>query len=289
MRRAFVSEPDRDFIFDALDQWGEAVEFRVERDHIVSFAAATNDDAEQHANGEYAAPVYAVVPAFSTMAQTTMAVVPEQLRMRILHGEQDMRFVRPIRPGDELRCRAKVVGIHGRSSGVVVTTYIETSTVHGELLNEQYFTGFFRGSELEGGQGSTPPDHQFDPALRERAADAKVEQTFDADQTYRYAEASGDTMPIHTDEAFAKKMGLPGIIIHGLCTMAFVSRAVIQTACPQDPSRLKRIAVRFSAPARPEQTVTTQLWKTGDGTYAFETSTDEGAVVIKDGLAEVSD
>lgn len=75
------------------------------------------------------------------------------------------------------------------------------------------------------------------------------EQTFDADQTFRYAEASGDTMPIHTDEEFARSVGLRGIIIHGLCTMAFVSRAAIQTACPEDPSRLRRLAVRFSAPA----------------------------------------
>nr|WP_281289194.1 MaoC/PaaZ C-terminal domain-containing protein [Leekyejoonella antrihumi] len=156
-------------------------------------------------------------------------------------------------------------------------------------MNEQYFTGFFRGGRLSDGQGEAAPAHGFDESLRERPSDANVEQTFDADQTFRYAKASGDTMPIHTDEDFAKSVGLPGIIIHGLCTMAFVSRAVIETACPEDPSRLKRLAVRFSAPARPQQTVTTQLWSRGSGTYAFETSTNDGAVVIKDGLAEVSD
>ena len=113
-------------------------------------------------------------------------------------------------------------------------------------------------------------------------------QSFDEDQTLRYAAASGDPMPIHTDDDFAKSVGLPGIIIHGLCTMAFVSRAVIATACPEDPSRLKRIAVRFSAPAQPKHTNSTQLWKAGSDTYAFETSHDEGAVVIKDGLAEIA-
>ena len=43
--------------------------------------------------------------------------VPDELMMRILHGEQDMRFHRPILAGDDLRCRAKVIGIHGKSSG----------------------------------------------------------------------------------------------------------------------------------------------------------------------------
>lgn len=283
-----MSDADHDFLLDKIGEWSEEVVFRAEKDHMVAFAAATNDDLAAHARGEYAAPVYAVVPVFDAMARTTMEVVPEDLRMRILHGEQDMRFVRPIRAGDELRCRAKVIGIHGRSSGVVVTTYLESLGSQGELVNEQYFTGFFRGGRLEGGRGEQPPEHQFDEGLRERSADAKVEQTFDADQTFRYAEASGDTTPIHTDEEFAKSVGLPGIIIHGLCTMAFVSRAVIQNTCPQEPGRLKRLAVRFSAPARPGDSVTTQLWGIGDGRYAFETSTEDGALVIKDGLAEVA-
>lgn len=283
-----MSDPDHEFTFSNIGVWSEEVTFSAERDHLIAFAAATNDGLPPHARGDQAPPVYAVVPAFSTMARTTMDVVPEALKTRILHGEQDMRFVRPIRPGDELTCRAKVIGIHGRSSGVVVTTYIETCTTQGELINEQYFSGFFRSAQLDGGQGDPPPQHGFDAALRDREPDATFEQTFDADQTFRYAGASGDTMPIHTDEAFARKLGLPGIIIHGLCTMAFVSRAVIETACPEDPARLKWLAVRFSAPARPGDTVTTELWETVPGVHAFETRTQDGAFVIKDGRAEVS-
>ena len=284
-----MSEQAHDFRFDKIGEWSDDVVFHAEKDHMVAFAAATNDDLPSHARGEYAPPVYAVVPVFMAMARTTMSVVPDDLPMRILHGEQDMRLVRPIRPGDDLRCRAKVIGIHGRSSGVTVTTYLETTDADGALVNEQYFTGFFRGGKLEGGRGVTAPGHQFDETLRERVADEKVEQTFDEDQTFRYAEASGDTMPIHTDEEFAKSVGLPGIIIHGLCTMAFVSRAVIQAACPEDPTRLRRLAVRFSAPARPGTTVVTQLWRTDDATYAFETLTEDTTHLIKDGFAEIAD
>jgi acyl dehydratase len=216
-----------------------------------------------------------------------MAAVPDELMMRVLHGEQDIRIHRPIRPGETLSCRAKVTGVHGRSSGVVVTALVETTSA-GEPVNDQYFTAFFRGGQLDGGFGEEPPPHAFDEALREREPDAVVVQKYDEDQTWRYAEASGDPMPIHTDEEFAKAMGLPGIIVHGLCTMAFTSRAVIETACPEDPSRLKRIAVRFSSTAFPRNTISTSLWRTGEGTYAFETTSDEGASIIKDGLAEVA-
>ena len=82
-------------------------------------------------------------------------------------------------------------------------------------------------------------------------------------------------MQIHLDEEFAKAVGLPGIIIHGLCTMAFTSVAAIEHACPDDPTRLKRLAVRFASIALPEQTITTRIWDAGerDGRtgYAYET------------------
>lgn len=283
-----------DFNFDVIGQWSDPVTFSVTKDATVAYAEATNDDATPHVNGKYAPPVYAIVPVFSIMADRTMSAVPDELILRILHGEQDMRFHRPIVAGDELSCRAKVVGVHGRSSGVVVTTLLETRDANDELVNEQYFTGFFRGGELDGGQGEEPPAHSFDAVLREREPDAVVVQKFDEDQTFRYSEASGDLMPIHLDDDFAKAMGLPGIIIHGLCTMAFTSRAVIETACPEDPSRLRRLVVRFSSPAQPRHTITTELWRVSTGstteatTYAFETVTDEGTFVIRDGLAEIA-
>jgi acyl dehydratase len=289
-----MAEAGEDFNFDVIGQWSEPVTCSVTKEATIAYAAATNDEAKPHVNGDYAPPIYAIVPVFPIMAERTMSAVPDELIMRILHGEQDMRFHRPIVAGDELSCRAKVVGVHGRSSGIVVTTLLETRDAKHELVNEQYFTGFFRGGELDGGKGEEPPSHAFDPSLREREPNAVVVQKFDDDQTFRYSDASGDPMPIHLDDDFAKAMGLPGIIIHGLCTMAFTSRAVIEAACPDDPSRLKRIAVRFSSPAQPKHTITTELWKVSTGSstgaegYAFETVTDEGTFVIRDGLAEIA-
>ncbi|MFZ4516370.1 MAG: MaoC/PaaZ C-terminal domain-containing protein [Acidimicrobiia bacterium] len=127
-----------------------------------------------------------------------------------------------------------------------------------------------------------------------KAADpvAEITQRIDDDQTFRYADASGDRMPIHLDEEFARAVGLPGIIVHGLCTMAFVSWAVTTTVGGGDPTRLRRLAVRFSRPVLPGQDITTQFWELrsegGVTTYGFETTNPQGDVVIKDGLAEVA-
>jgi acyl dehydratase len=81
----------------------------------------------------------------------------------------------------------------------------------------------------------------------------EVRVTPDKYLTVRYAGASGDFNPIHIDEDFAKAVGLPGRILHGLWTMAQVARA--QTEAAGGPEHLKRLSVQFRGMGRPEQEV----------------------------------
>ncbi len=71
--------------------------------------------------------------------------------------------------------------------------------------------------------------------------------------TVRYAGASGDFNPIHIDEEFARAVGLPGRILHGLWTMAQVARA--QTEAAGGPEHLRRLSVQFRGMGVPEQEV----------------------------------
>ncbi|MGK2866801.1 MAG: MaoC/PaaZ C-terminal domain-containing protein [Mycobacterium sp.] len=280
--------PEEDqFNRGTVGRWTEGSTFTVEPQRSIAYAKATNDPFPQHLDGTLAPPVFAIVPAFADLAGATMAAVPEHLMMRILHGEQDFRFHRPILPGETVSVRSKVIGIHGKSSGVVVSALGETRDANGDLVNEQYFVGFFRGGNWMHEAGTPAPEHTLDATVKNRPADFVVDQEFDTDQTFRYAEPAGDPMPIHTDDEFAKKMGLPGIIMHGLCTMAFTSHAVLSQVAPNNPERLARLAVRFAAPGRPGQVMTTSIWNTGAHSFAFEGVNDEGQVLIKDGLAEI--
>ena len=277
-----------EFNIDAIGQWGDPVEFAVTRGRIRDYAAATNDKIGPHARGDHAPPVFAIVPAFATAGEAALKVIPGELLMMILHGEQDFHFHGPILPGRELSTRAAPIGIHPRSTGVTVTVKAQSHDSDGRLLVEQYMTSFVRGVRTGQALGEAAPPQRFEEALHDRSPEAEFSQTFDEDQTFRYSKASGDPMPIHLDDDLAKAMGLPGIIIHGLCTMAFTSVALIQHACPEDPRRLRRLAVRFAKTIQPGQTITTRIWSQSDGAYAYETVSDEGAIVIKDGLAEIS-
>jgi acyl dehydratase len=71
--------------------------------------------------------------------------------------------------------------------------------------------------------------------------------------TNRYAGASGDFNPIHIDEEFARAVGLPGRILHGLWTMAQVARA--ETEAAGGPTHLKRLSVQFRGMGLPEQEI----------------------------------
>jgi acyl dehydratase len=276
------------FNTDAIGRWSDPVKFEVTRERIKQYAAATNDPIAPHASGDLAPPVFAIVPAFGVAGEAGLKVIPPELLMMILHGEHDFHLHAPIRPDTTVFTRAAAIGLSPRSSGVTVTVKADTTDPDGTLLVEQYLTSFVRGAQASAAVGEAAPDHRFDESLRSREPEVEVTQTFDSDQTFRYAEASGDPMPIHLDDSLAKSMGLPGIIIHGMCTMAFTSVAVIGHACPEDPTRLKRLAVRFSRTVQPGQAITTRIWAADGGTCGYETESEEGVVVIKDGRAHVA-
>ena len=274
------------FNLEALGVWTEPKRFTVERERIAAYAAATNDPIAEHRSGELAPPVFAVVPAFEPGAEAVLAVAPPELLMMLVHGEQDFFYHRPIVPGMELATRSAPLGIRQTSAGVVVAVKSETRTPDGELVNEQWMSTFFRGAQGETTTGEQAPGHALPEDVRSTEPVGEAKQHVDSDQTARYAEPSGDHNPIHLDPDFAKAVGLPGIINHGLCTMAFASHAVLGLA-EADPRNLERLAVRFARPVLPGQDISTRTWGAGGagGSFVFETSSDTDAVVIKDGLA----
>jgi acyl dehydratase len=270
-----------------IGKWGEPSEFEVTRERIVAYAEATNDEHPAHRAGDLAPPVFPVVGALiEVIGPALFTVVPPEIAMTVVHGEQDFRYHQPIVPGMKLTTRAATVGVRGTRSGVVVLGKGETQTTSGEPVVDQYMAAFYRGAQLDVDEGERLPDHSFPDELRATEPAARVSHGYDPDQTQRYSKASGDPMPIHLDEDFAKSVGLPGIIVHGMCTMAFCGRAVVGQYCADDPTRLKRFAARFSKIVQPSETVTTSLY--GEGTIHFETTSDNGNTAIKDGLAEVA-
>jgi acyl dehydratase len=107
--------------------------------------------------------------------------------------------------------------------------------------------------------------------------------------TVRYAGASGDFNPIHIDEEFARRVGLPGRILHGLWTMAQVARA--HTDAAGGPEGLKRLSVQFRGMGRigEEIVVSGTVRSVEDGVAVVDSQAEQaGSRLIRNGVAEIA-
>jgi acyl dehydratase len=106
---------------------------------------------------------------------------------------------------------------------------------------------------------------------------------------HRYAGASGDFNPIHIDDEFAKAVGLPRNILHGLYSMGLVARANTALA-GGDPRALKRLSVQFRGMGMPEQEIVVSgTVKSADGNrVVVDTVAAQGDTeIIKNAEAEI--
>lgn len=257
----------------------------IDPDRAKAYAAATVDDNDAYTSGKYAPPIFGVVPTWDALLAANAAVVPPDAMPMIVHGEQDMWFHQPLVPGATLRSAATPFSVRVGSSGTRFTTRIDAVDDDGRPVLELYNTIFIRGYTDAADAGPDKPDHAFPGDARTRPA-GEFTVHLPEGITYRYSDASGDLVPIHLDENVARSVGLPGIIVHGLCTMAVCSQAVVKTRAGGDPARLKRIAVRFAKNVLPDEDVTVSMYDAGDGAYAFEAHS-RGDLVISNGRAEV--
>ena len=116
----------------------------------------------------------------------------------------------------------------------------------------------------------------------------EVSVTPDKYLTVRYAGASGDFNPIHIDEEFARAVGLPGRILHGLWTMAQVARA--QTEAAGGPEHLKRLSVQFRGMGLPEQEIVVSgtVRDLAGGRAVIDTVAEQaGNQIIRNAVAEL--
>jgi len=108
--------------------------------------------------------------------------------------------------------------------------------------------------------------------------------TFSKDQIAGYAEASGDQNPIHLDDDFARSVGLPGVIAHGMLQMGILATVASQAA--GGAAHLRRMSVRFAGMVVPGDTVTFRAEPAGDGKLELTAVNQKGAAVLTKASAD---
>lgn len=254
-------------------------------DHAREYAAATGDTSPAYAGDDAICPPMFHVRLFKPLlfaVATDPALGLDMLRL--VHGEHDATFHRPIRPGERVRLSARLESVEEKSTGLLVVSRLHAH-VGEELAVEARTAYFIRAAE--------PPSAPRQPAEKAPPPEPPpptfaVPLPIAADQSVRYAQASLDDNPIHLDPEVAARAGLPGVILQGLCTMAMTGAAVVREAAGGDARRLRRLAVRFARPVLNGTTLEVRGWDAGGGRWTVETRDATGRPVLTGAFAEIA-
>ncbi len=109
--------------------------------------------------------------------------------------------------------------------------------------------------------------------------------TFTKEQIAAYAQASGDDNPIHLDDDFARTVGLPGVIAHGMLQMGLMGTVAADAA--GGPDMLRRLYCRFAGMVVPGDTVTFTADPTTPGKLELRAVNQRGEPVLTKSVAEL--
>jgi acyl dehydratase len=271
--------------FDLAGKAYDPIERTVTGDQIAAYAAASGDANPRHAAGpdQVAPAVFPVVPGFTELGRVvTDPELGVDNPLMIVHGEQEFRYHRPIRPGDKLVLSPTLESVDDKGKGATFVTKVAIATTTGDPVCDMLSTIFVRGG------GSGVERARRDAVVPDRAAEvARFTQTVATGMPAQYAEASGDHNPVHLDDNVARAVGLPGVINHGLGTLSLVAGDLVAHLAGGDVGRLRSLKVRFTDMVFPGADITTTIWEEAGaaaGHYLFETARADGAVAVSGAL-----
>jgi len=206
--------------------------------------------------------------------------------LKLLHGEQSITQHEPLRPGRTYIGNFRVLGVVDKGLNKGSILYQEktlTDKTSNKLVSTVTSSYFMRG---DGGCGSSG----YVPAPPVEMPDCKADHSVEyqtADNAALIYRLSGDYNPIHVDPITAKKIGFDRPILHGLCSFGIATRAILDTYCDSDPEKLESIALRFSSPMYPGETIRVDIWK-GTSELKFSAiAMESGVKVLDKGLARI--
>jgi acyl dehydratase len=268
------------------------VETTIDADHAAAYALATNDPNPAYLDQGIVPPVFTVSLGLALLGEANrLSVPPGAVRGATggVHGEHDLVIHRVLRAGDFVRVTGAISSATNTKGGAITTCRILVTDEDDQPYVEHLWSTFHIKGEVDE-VGPPLADHTFPEEARSKPIGSLVIPV-DRDQSFRYAGSSTDHAPMHVHDEMARRVGFPSKFMQGLCTFAMCSRAAVQIGADGDPTRLRRMAVRFAAPVFPGHPLEVFEYDAGitaDGAHllAFEAVSGE-AMVIRHGLAEV--
>jgi acyl dehydratase len=204
----------------------------------------------------------------------------------ILHGEQRLTLHQPLNPAGIMLGTTRVADLADKGAGkaAMIRAVKTLKNPGGELVAEATETWVVRGGGGFGGARDLPGEAL--PPVPSRDPDYAVPLPTSLAQAATYR-LSGDRNPLHIDPVTARRAGHERPILHGLSTMGVIARAVIHACADGDAERLREIALRFTAPVFPGDTIETHIWQEAGRLHFRAMAIERGVVVADNGVAKL--
>ena len=259
---------------------------------MMQYARATNETNPCYFDTEspgslMPTPLYPVVFIREVLSQLVDDAEEMNLDiLRVVHAEQEIWWRGRIHPGDQIVSTMRIVGMEQRGVNEMLDIRIELTREDATLVDMVYRL-MMRGKKKD--EKKKPTTSNRTPTHGKKLAHGTI--LVAEDQGLRYAEASGDHNPIHVNDAIARSVGLPGAILHGLCSMAFASQTIVDEILEGDPGRLQYLKVRFAKPVFMGESLTTEIYDAGVQEVGlhevhFETKNPSSSPVLTNGVAK---
>jgi multifunctional beta-oxidation protein len=235
-------------------------------------------------------PTFGVIPSFTAMNTVPFGdVVPNFNPMMLLHGEQFLSVKKAIPTSGTLKSKARVIDILDKGKGASVVIGVTTTDESNEVVFENEFTLFIRGSGGFGGQqkGADRGAATAANTIPNRKPDAVVTEKTSEDQAALYR-LSGDYNPLHIDPEMSAIGGFDVPILHGLCSFGISGKHVLKTFGNNDPETFKNIKARFAKHVFPGETLETSMWKEGNKVIFQTRVVERDVIAISNAAVELT-
>lgn len=211
---------------------------------------------------------------------------------KLLHGEQRLRLFGPLPPSGTLTAVNRVQSLTDKGAGkgaVGVVSRDIRDVRSGRLLAQSTNVSMLRGDggfSAAGGYSDPAPEPL--PPMPARACDTHVELPTLRQSALLYR-LTGDLNPLHADPEVAARAGFVRPILHGLCSYGMACHAVLRAYLDYEASRLRSLAVRFTAPVYPGDVLRFEFWRgTDERTLRLRGRCEaRGVTVLDHGLVEI--
>jgi len=264
----------------------------------MNFAAAVDDynnyylDDERE-GGIIAPPMLSVAVTWPILERIWEYIEAKDFPMEVLmtqvHHTENLEFHRPLRPGDRLTVKGRVVAILPHRAGTRGVMRFDALDESDEPVFTEHIGALMRGVKCA--DDGLCPNRLPEGPILEGSAEPLCESRISIDplRPHLYDGCTDIVFPIHTSRAFARQVGLPGNILQGTATLAFAVREIINREAGGDPLTLKSVFCRFTGMVLPGTVIRVQLvGKSGkdNGTdLHFIVLNQEGQKAISGGYA----